>query len=147
MIEYQKKNIPSWIMFTFLIIALIGFFDASYLTVEHFRRVSVGCMIFSGCDLVTTSKYSMVGSVPIALLGMMYYLFLVIGTLGSFFLKKQKIFILTTRFSILGFFASVYFFYLQAFVIMAFCSWCLISAITSTLLFILSVMILFFKAV
>lgn len=134
-------KIPTWLKYAFLIIALIGFADASYLTVLHFQHARVGCLVFAGCDAVTGSEYATIGPVPMALLGMGYYLVLILGTLWSFFVQKERIFMLTTRLTIFGFLFSIYFVSLQAFVIKAFCSWCLISAAASLVLFILGAMV------
>jgi uncharacterized membrane protein len=116
-----------------LAIALIGFADASYLTLEHYRDAIPPCTI-GGCETVLTSAYSTVLGIPVSLAGAVYYLLTLIGLFAYMDSKKQAILKWTLILPILGFLASVWFFYLQAFVIHHFCEYCLGSATTSTIL-------------
>ncbi len=58
--------------------------------------------------------------------------------------QKKKSFILSLagKFTAIGFVVSLFFVYLQIFVIKAICTYCMASAFTSTLLFLLGVVIL-----
>lgn len=118
----------------FLIIAFLGFFDSTYLAIEHFRGVTPPCTIVEGCEEVTTSKYSTIFGVPVAFLGSFYY-FAVFG-LSVLYLqfKRDKFLIWASYLAILGFLASLGFVYLQLFVIEAVCVYCMFSALTSTIL-------------
>lgn len=129
----------------FLAVSIIGFVDALYLTIEHFRGVVPPCSILKGCEVVTTSSYSVVFGIPVALLGALYYVFFFIFSLAYFDSKKERILSLLSRFSIFGFLASLYFVYLQFFVLKALCIYCMMSATTSTLLFIVGMFYLFRK--
>ncbi len=135
------QNSPSRGLITLLfVIAALGFADAGYLTVEHYMNKIPPCSIGS-CQTVLTSVYATVFGVPVALGGVAYYLiFLVL--LMIYLDTKREIFLRSALiFSIFGFLASLYFLYLQAFVIHAFCQYCLGSAATSTLLFLISIFI------
>ncbi|MDB5239068.1 MAG: Vitamin epoxide reductase family protein [Candidatus Parcubacteria bacterium] len=133
-----------------LVVALIGFADAAYLTVEHYQNVIPPCTT-SGCEAVLTSAYSVVLGVPVSLGGAIYYLAIAIGaliyleakllsgTVRPFHLWVLRWTLLAT---VLGLAASVWFFYLQALVIHSYCQYCLGSATTSTLLFITAAIIL-----
>jgi uncharacterized membrane protein len=62
---------------TSLLIALVGLAVSSYLTVEHYAASTVlACPENSviNCAKVTTSSYSEIGPVPVALLGAIYFL-------------------------------------------------------------------------
>ncbi len=122
----------------FLLIALIGFTDAFYLTINAFSNTIPPCFIAQGCDVVTTSSYSRLFGIPIALLGSLYYLTLFI--LGLYYLDKKSLVIASALplITAVGFVFSLYLVYLQIFVIGALCSYCLFSAGSSTALFILS---------
>src|SRR3954470_4195523 len=62
-----------WDVLTALV-ARVGLFDASYLTVEHLSGNSVRCMIVTGCDEVLQSSYATLpGGVPVAALGAVAY--------------------------------------------------------------------------
>jgi uncharacterized membrane protein len=124
-----------WIAWVVVALALVGFFDATYLAAENYFGGTPPCFIATGCEEVTTSEYSKLFGVPVAIFGSIYYFLIFI--LGIFFAEGRKrkhlssIWILSG----LGFLASVYFVYLQLFVIDAICTYCMISAITSTLIF------------
>jgi uncharacterized membrane protein len=125
----------------FLILGIAGFLDASYLTIEHYRGLIPVCTLITGCGQVLISKYSTIGPVPLALLGVAYYSVVIFGALLFLDLKIIKILHLLAAYTFVGIIASIYFIYLQVFVIGALCFYCLISALLSTLLFINGVII------
>ncbi len=137
----QKKFpiVPRWFIVVFVVIGFIGFLDATYLTAEHYLGFGLNCSIINGCEEVTTSPYSVVMGFPVALYGAMYYLLLFL--LGVMYLDSGKDIVLyfAMLFTPLGFFASLWFLYLQVFVIKALCLYCLVSAGTSTTLFALGI--------
>ena len=120
----------------FLFLGVVGFLDASYLTVEHYRGLVPICKVITGCGEVLISKYSTIGPVPLALLGVAYYSVVIFGALLFLDLKIIKILHLLAAYTCVGIIASLYFIYLQIFVIHALCLYCLFSAFTSALLFI-----------
>ena len=123
-------------------ISFIGFLDATYLTAKHYLGSSLTCVFFTGCETVTTSSFSQIFGVPVSLLGSAYYLTVFISL--AFFLdsRSMKVLSFVSYFTILGFLASVYFVAVQVFVLKALCLYCMISATTSTLLFILGMVVL-----
>jgi len=126
------------LVIVFIIVSFLGFLDASYLTVEHYRNALLPCIIFKGCEQVTTSAYSKVFGLPLALYGAAYYLFMLLVSVFYFDTKNKWGFNILKYLPVTGFLASAYFVYLQLFVIHAICTYCVISATTSTALFILS---------
>ncbi len=130
-------QIPRFLLGVFLVIAFIGFLDASYLTASHYSGVVPPCFVTRGCDTVTTSSYSKVLGIPISLLGALYYLSIII--LSLLYIDKKKEWIIGKALPIItggSFLVSMGLLYVQAEILKAFCSYCLVSAITSTLLFI-----------
>ena len=125
-----------WIVYSLLFLSLIGFLDADYITTKHYLGVPITCSIFEGCETVTNSQYATVGNIPMALFGAVYYLSILVLTI--LYLDTEKVWAirLISRFSIVGFSASLWFIYLQLFVIKAICFYCVVSAITSTSIFI-----------
>jgi uncharacterized membrane protein len=115
-------------------VALVGLADASYLTAEHLSGNSVRCMIVSGCDEVLQSSYSTVaGGVPVAALGALaYFTAFSLATLAAFGYDGARR--LLAPLVALMFLATLWFLYLQAFVIRAFCVYCLLSAAVTTAL-------------
>ncbi|KKT41182.1 MAG: Vitamin K epoxide reductase [Candidatus Giovannonibacteria bacterium GW2011_GWA2_44_13b] len=122
----------------FIAVAFIGFLDASFLTIEHYQNTALPCVIFKGCEQVTTSAYSELFGLPLALYGAAYYLFMLLVSVFYFDTKNGFAFKILKYIPVVGFLASAYFVYLQLFVIHAICTYCVISAVTSTTLFILS---------
>lgn len=135
-------NIPRWVLIFMLVVALFGFADAAYLSAEYFTGGTPVCTVIQGCDIVTTSAYARIGPMPIALLGAVYYLALIVGLVV--YLDKRNVRWLqrVALLPILGFGFTLYLVYLMAFVIDAWCIYCLGSATTTTLLLGFSVFVL-----
>ena len=104
------------------IFALIGFADAVFLTTQHYLGKIPPCTIVSGCETVLTSPYAVIAGVPLALLGALFYLAILI--------RPSRLLVA------LGFIASLGLLYLQIFVIKALCMYCLLSLVTSTGVFV-----------
>lgn len=116
------------------LVALVGLADAAYLTSEHLSGNSVRCMVVSGCDEVLQSSYATVaGGVPVAALGALaYFMAFSLATLAFFGYDGTRR--LLAGLVAVMFLATLWFLYLQAFVIRAYCFYCLISAaVTATL--------------
>lgn len=118
----------------FLCVALIGFSDATFLAVEHFQGRVPPCSVLKGCERVTTSQYATIGPIPVALLGSLYYLIFIIGSIAFLDTKRTGILRSLAFLSLAGIVASGFFVYLQLAVLHAICIYCMASAVTSTLL-------------
>ena len=121
-----------------IIAAAIGSADAIYLTIVHFMHIIPPCTI-AGCETVLTSAYSAIAGVPVALLGALYYVSVLVALVLYLDIKKPILLNYVIVVSSLGFLATLGFIYLQAFVIHAWCQYCLLSAATTTVLFIISI--------
>ncbi|MBC7932896.1 MAG: vitamin K epoxide reductase family protein [Rubrivivax sp.] len=123
-----------WLDVATALVALVGIIDASYLTVEHLAGRSVRCMVVSGCDEVLSSSYATVaGGIPVASLGALaYFTAFSLATLAIFGYDGARK--LLAPLVALMFLATLWFVYLQAFVIKAFCAYCLLSAAVTTTL-------------
>ncbi len=118
------------------VFALIGLMDSAYLTSKHFSGSQVPCSITGGCEQVLTSSYSEIFGVPTAVFGAIaYFSAFSLATLTYF--GNPKMWTLVGVLASLMAFFSLWLIYLQAFVIGAFCQFCLISAATSITLFII----------
>ena len=120
----------------FLVLGFIGGVDAGYLTYLHYGEASPFCSVFNHCDLVLTSPYAVFLGVPVALIGLVYYL--AIAGLSAAALGKDKGSFLKIAgiIAALGFLVSVWFVAVQVFVLHSLCLYCLFSAALSTALFI-----------
>jgi uncharacterized membrane protein len=124
-----------------LAIAIIGFADAGYLTIEHYNNVVPPCSITRGCEQVLTSEFSTIFGIPVALLGMIYYFLIAAGLFFFIESRNHEMLRVTLLGTVLGLLASLWFVILQAFIIHWYCAYCMGSAATSTLLFIFAVFI------
>jgi uncharacterized membrane protein len=118
---------------TAAIVSLAGLADALYLTVEHVTGQSVRCTIVAGCSEVLSSQYAVVAGVPLALIGAAaYFGVFSLATLAAFGYRIAGT--LLAPLVVLMFLFSLWLIYLQAFVIHAFCQFCLFSAAVTTAL-------------
>ena len=107
--------------------AFIGFLDALYLTISHFTNSMPPCAIV-GCEQVLNSTYSSLMSVPIALLGVIYYLIAFFLAIAYIDRKKTWILYVMAAASVVGVLASSFFVFLQLGPLQAVCIYCMISA-------------------
>jgi uncharacterized membrane protein len=118
---------------TAALVSLIGLADSIYLTVEHVTGRSVRCTIVAGCSEVLSSQYAVVAGVPLALIGAgAYFSVFSLATLAAFGYRAAAT--LLTVLVLMMFLVSLWLIYLQAFVIHAFCQFCLLSAAVTTAL-------------
>src|SRR5687767_15513933 len=118
---------------TAAIVSLIGLADSIYLTVEHVTGRSVRCTIVAGCSEVLSSQYAVVAGVPLALIGAAaYFTVFSLATLAAFGYRFAGRLLIVLV--IMMFLVSLWLIYLQAFVIHAFCQFCLLSAAVTTAL-------------
>jgi uncharacterized membrane protein len=119
------------------LLGLAGFSDALYLTFSHFRQHTLGCSILTGCDDVLTSEYSEIAGIPLALFGAAYYLMLVAGAIACYQTGAKRWFFVIFLINSLGFIISLVLVYVQWAVIQAFCQYCVLSAVITTVMLVL----------
>ena len=118
------------------LVAIAGMIDAIYLTVHHYTGEKVPCSVTGGCETVLSSLYSEIGGIPLALFGALaYFTVFSLATLSAFGDDRMWK-ILSVIVALMAVF-SLWLLYLQAFVIGAFCQFCLLSAGTTFTLFLL----------
>jgi len=120
------------------IVALCGLGDALYLTVEHITGESVICTVIHGCSEVLSSPYATIKGYPLAGLGAIAYFSvfsLAILAVFDYRIAGQLLLPLVAVMCLV----SIWLIYLQAFVIHAFCQFCLLSAATT---FVLTVLVI-----
>ncbi|MBD3360197.1 hypothetical protein GF366_00175 [Candidatus Peregrinibacteria bacterium] len=139
------KKIPNWLIWSIVIVAFAGFLDATYLTVAHFSGSELNCSILEGCNEVTASEYSKIFGIPLALMGSLYYITILILTLLHYDTGNKNVISLVPILTTIGFIFTLYLVYLQLFVINAICVYCMFSALTSTVLFVLGLFILKYR--
>lgn len=115
------------------LLSLVGLADSIYLTVEHLAGRAVQCTITSGCEEVLTSAYAAIGGVPLAGVGALAYFVAfstaILAAFGNRLAGNLLLYVVALMLAV-----SVYLFILQAFVLHAFCQFCLLSAAVTLLL-------------
>lgn len=124
-----------YLLISLVILSFLGFLDSTYLTIVHYKNIIPPCTIAHGCDKVLTSSFSQIGGVPIALLGSIYYLIMLILSITLIGKLRRSIlravFIIATA----GLIASFLLIYIQFALIHAFCQYCLASGAITFLIF------------
>jgi uncharacterized membrane protein len=118
------------------LIAFLGMVDAFYLSIKR-GSGHIPCHITHGCEEVLTSKYSEVGGIPLSWFGLGFYLAVFGCTVFELSGAAQ-----TARLvfwpAMAGFLLSVCLVGIQAFVLHAYCEYCLTSALLVTSIFALA---------
>ena len=125
-------------------VALLGLADAIYLTVHHYNATAVPCGLTGGCEMVLTSAYATLFGQPLGLYGAAAYFL-------AFALAFLAAYGNDTAWKLFGLLATVmmafsgWLIFVQAYYINAYCQYCLLSALTSTTLFVLFIVSLVVK--
>lgn len=136
LLKNPPKKISNKVVIFLLVIALLGFIDSGYLTIKHFQGVIPPCSITGGCEEVLTSAYSVILGIPVSLMGMIFYLIVLVGVAHYLESKNLNILKWALLLTIPAFLASLWFVYIQVFSLGSYCIYCLGSFLTSTILFV-----------
>lgn len=118
------------------VVALIGLGDSIYLTIHHYTGEKVPCSIVEGCEQVLTSSYAEIAGIPLAIFGAAAYFAAFSLAILAAFGNRQMWTLFGIQATLMLLFTA-WLVYLQAFVIEAFCQFCLLSAGTTLVLFII----------
>ena len=124
------------------LLALIGLMIATYLSMYKLGYLGIVQCTIGGCEKVQTSRYADFLGLPVSVWGMGAYItLLVLAMLGvqPRFQRERWVALALFGVSAVGVVFSGYLTFLEAFVIHAWCQWCVISAILVTLIFLLSI--------
>jgi uncharacterized membrane protein len=105
------------------VVALAGILVAGYLTSAHYGDGSLVCPVGGGCETVQESEYAELAGVPVALLGLVAYSILLVLILWDAPLARLG----AAALALTGLLFSGFLLVVQAFVIEAFCVWCLVN--------------------
>ena len=105
------------------LVALAGAAVAGYLTYVHYQPDALICTSGGGCETVQDSKYAELAGIPVALLGLLAFLAVLVLVTWDSELART----LAATIALVGVGFAVYLIALQAFVIDAWCVWCLVN--------------------
>lgn len=109
------------------LLTLVGLADATYLTASHFAGETVTCIGTFGCSDVLGSAYAKIGPVPLAAFGVAaYFTAFSAAILAAYGYRHARTVLLICVAAM--FLASLWLLYVQAFILHAYCSYCLLSA-------------------
>jgi uncharacterized membrane protein len=112
-------------------VAIAGLLVSGYLFITYTSGGPITCGLGHGCDTVRASEYASFFGVPTPVYGLVFYLLLAIGVIIRW---QRGLLLLTTG----GLVVSAYLTYLEAFVVEAWCTWCVASAVITIAAFVLT---------
>jgi len=129
---------------SFIALSVGGIIDTSYLLYQHYKKKPLMCPMDHNCSVVTESKWSRIFFVRNEILGLSFYLIILISLIFSIVFPNfsSKIYLFLFIFSIIGIAFSIFLVYLQVYKIRDYCFYCLISAFLTFLIFINSILLL-----
>ena len=109
------------------VFCIVGLADATYLTVLALTGEAAACSGQAGCQEVLGSAYARVAGIPVAAFGVAgYFTAFTFATFAAFdYARARKFFALTVG---ALFATTLWLLYVQAFLLHAFCRYCLFSA-------------------
>jgi len=122
-----------------LVIALLGVLEATYLTYIHYHGLG-GLLCFgkhsghSSCEQVQSSVYSKLAGIPVAMLGLIGYITIVV----TLFIRGELGRAFGFGVALVGAGFSIYLTYRELFTLKEICEWCVASACLMTALFVLT---------
>jgi uncharacterized membrane protein len=118
-------------------ISLAGLADATYLTIQYLTGETAVCGGSPDCFRVLGSAYARVAGIPVAAFGALgYFSAFSFATFAAFGYARARTFFVLTVWAMFG--ATLWFLFVQAFLLHAFCRYCLFSA---ALIFVLAAIV------
>jgi uncharacterized membrane protein len=140
----RVRTTPRWVVVTTLVVSGLGLLDAAYLTFEHYSSSTTLACSDTGainCLKVTTSSYSRVAGVPVALLGLLFFVALTALCLPPAWRSTHRnVRILRLAAVSAGIVSVIYLVWVELFKVDAICLWCTGVHVLTFVLFALVVM-------
>ncbi len=116
-----------WSIPVMVLAGFAGMVDSAYVGLHSLTGVLIPCGPAGGCDQVLNSAYSLWGGVSIAWFGFSFYLAVTAAAIFGLSGFRQ-VFRFSLIASLTASLVTLYLLYVQAFVLQAFCDYCLLSA-------------------
>lgn len=131
--EAEGINVRAVLNTIAALISLAGLADATYLTVLALTGETAGCGPSTGCFEVLGSSYARIAGMPVAALGVVgYFAAFTCAIFAGFGYRRAWKWFTVTVWTMFA--ATLWLLYVQAFVLHAFCRFCLFSAALTFLL-------------
>lgn len=119
---------------TLIVLSIIGIINAGAITNKRLKKQKLVCPINDDCEKVVSSKWSRMFLVKNDILGIFYYIFMLIITLYFFF--TESIIAGTKIISGLALIFSIFLVFVQAKILKEYCFYCLVASFINLLIFI-----------
>lgn len=137
--EQQAEAAPPLNRMIIAVLALIGVLVSVYLTLHKYGVIGTLACGTGSCETVQASKWAVFMGVPVPVLGLVGYALVLISALVGLAKTDSRAVALTLVLLAAGALAfTLYLTYLEAFVIHAWCRWCIASAAITLLISIAS---------
>ena len=117
------------------VLALVGMGIAAYLTYVHYSGAAIACTT-GGCEKVQTSSYAELAGIPVAVIGLVGYVLILL----TVFVAGEVGAVAAVGLTLGGFAFAAYLIYVQVALIDALCIWCLASDAVLALLVLVSLL-------
>jgi uncharacterized membrane protein len=137
------RTVPLWLQLTTFLLALAGLGVSIYLTIAHFTDSTLaGCSEKSGlvnCTKVTSSAQSYVFGIPVAVLGLAFFVFAVaIMSPWAWRSTRREVHLARLASVVVGVGFVIYLLYAELFIIGSICLYCTSVHVITFLLFVLT---------
>jgi uncharacterized membrane protein len=120
------------------LLSVLGIVASGYLTYIHYSGEPIACGGSNSCEIVNSSRYAFIGTVPVSALGLAAYITILILSLIKSDEERQWPAMLMFGFALIGVMFQWYLFYIEVAVLHALCYWCLSSQVFITVIFLLA---------
>jgi uncharacterized membrane protein len=124
----RRPAAPFWLQITTWLVAMAGLGVSIYLTIAHFTESTLAGCSESGlvnCTKVTTSPQSYVFGIPVAVLGLAFYLFAVAAmSPWAWRSSRREVHIVRLASTVVGIGFVLYLIYAELFIIGSICLYC-----------------------
>jgi len=128
------RELAPWL--ALILLAVPGLGASSYLTYSHYADEATICAGVGSCELVQTSSYSAIAGVPVALMGLLY--FIAVAALAAARILRLPLAVdwgtpVLFTMAIGGTAFVTYLTYIEIFVLEAICPWCVSVAVMTVI--------------
>jgi len=131
-----------WLYRTSVALVGLGLLVSIYMTIYKVTSNNAMCLGSGDCSTVNASRYSEVNGIPVAIIGVLGYLAILVThyfeNRNRFF--KQNSTLMISGMALTGFLFTVWLIYVEVALLKALCPFCITSQTAMTIIFIIAVM-------
>jgi uncharacterized membrane protein len=140
----SRQSVPTWAPPLSLTVCVLGLLDAGYLTYEHFTASTTLACSDTGainCLKVTTSSYAVVLGIPVAALGLLFFIGMTAVCLPALWRRGGRpVRLLRLGGASVGMLTVLYLIWVELFQVNAICLWCTGVHVLTFILFVVVVL-------